>query len=88
MYMNVSNEYCECNRRLEGDRFFTSDFNEETYTKKGLEWVNTTESLRDVLDRHYPEITEKWVNSTSAFSVWDAPPEAHNPIPIYLRVPQ
>ncbi|KAK1317694.1 Alpha-dioxygenase 1 [Acorus calamus] len=31
-------------RRLEADRFFTSNFNEETYTKKGLEWVNTTES--------------------------------------------
>ncbi|PPS05909.1 hypothetical protein GOBAR_AA14728 [Gossypium barbadense] len=28
-------------RRLEADRFFTSDFNEEAYTKKGFEWVNT-----------------------------------------------
>ncbi|KAJ4729158.1 alpha-dioxygenase 1-like [Melia azedarach] len=74
-------------RRLEADRFFTSNFSEETYTKKGFEWVNTTESLRDVLERHYPELTEKWLNSTSAFSVWDAPPNAHNPIPLYLRVP-
>ncbi|KAK1292916.1 Alpha-dioxygenase 1 [Acorus calamus] len=74
-------------RRLEADRFFTSDFNEETYTKKGLEWVNTTESLRDVITRHYPEITEKWMNSTSAFSVWDSPPNAPNPIPIFLRIP-
>ncbi|KAG8384794.1 hypothetical protein BUALT_Bualt04G0155500 [Buddleja alternifolia] len=74
-------------RRLEADRFFTSDFNEEAYTKKGLEWVNTTESLKDVLDRHYPEMSDKWMNSTSAFSVWDAPPEPHNLIPLYLRVP-
>ncbi|XVE83908.1 hypothetical protein DITRI_Ditri16bG0126000 [Diplodiscus trichospermus] len=75
-------------RRLEADRFFTSNFNEETYTKKGFEWVNTTESLKDVLDRHYPEITKKWMNSTSAFSVWDAPPNAdHNLIPLYLRLP-
>ncbi|KAJ0111726.1 hypothetical protein Patl1_02681 [Pistacia atlantica] len=58
-------------RRLEADRFFTSNFNEETYTKKGFHWVNTTESLKDVLDRHYPKMTEKWMNSTSAFSVWD-----------------
>ncbi|KAF5191456.1 Alpha-dioxygenase [Thalictrum thalictroides] len=43
-------------RRLEADRFFTSYFNEETYTKKGLEWVNTTESMKDVLQRHYPEM--------------------------------
>ncbi|KAK8556680.1 hypothetical protein V6N12_003077 [Hibiscus sabdariffa] len=60
-------------RRLEADRFFTSECNEETYTKKGLEWVNTTESLKDVLDCHYPEIPKKWINSTSAFSVWDSP---------------
>ncbi|XP_019428264.1 PREDICTED: alpha-dioxygenase 1-like [Lupinus angustifolius] len=74
-------------RRLEADRFFTSNFNEETYTKKGLEWVNTTESLKDVIDRHYPQITHKWMNSSSAFSVWDSPPNTHNPIPIYLRIP-
>ncbi|KAI3452394.1 hypothetical protein Pfo_009059 [Paulownia fortunei] len=74
-------------RRLEADRFFTSDFNEEAYTKKGLEWVNTTESLKHVLDRHCPEMSNKWINSTSAFSVWDAPPQPHNPIPLYLRLP-
>ncbi|KAJ9683482.1 hypothetical protein PVL29_019173 [Vitis rotundifolia] len=74
-------------RRLGADRFFTSNFNEETYTKKGLEWVNTTESLKDVLDRHYPEMTEKWMNSSSAFSVWDSAPNAHNLVPLYLRVP-
>ncbi|KAM4132745.1 hypothetical protein ACJW30_01G275100 [Castanea mollissima] len=75
-------------RRLEADRFFTSNFNEETYTKKGFEWVNNTESLKDVLSRHYPELVKKWMNSTSAFSVWDSPPNSHNPIPLLLRVPQ
>ncbi|KAH9790517.1 alpha-dioxygenase 1 [Citrus sinensis] len=58
------------------------------YTKKGLEWVKKTESLKDVLDRHYPEITKKWMNSASAFSVWDSPRKAYNPIPLYLRVPK
>ncbi|XP_071706536.1 alpha-dioxygenase PIOX-like isoform X2 [Rutidosis leptorrhynchoides] len=75
-------------RRLEADRFFTSDFNEKVYTKKGLEWVNTTESLKDVLDRHYPEMTNRWMNSTSAFTVWDAPPDPKNPVPVYLRIPK
>ncbi|KAI3808706.1 hypothetical protein L1987_24664 [Smallanthus sonchifolius] len=74
-------------RRLEADRFFTSDFNEEVYTKKGLEWVNTTESLKDVLDRHYEKMTDKWMNSASAFRVWDAPPEPNNLVAIYFRVP-
>ncbi|KAF3330145.1 hypothetical protein FCM35_KLT05476 [Carex littledalei] len=59
-------------RRLEADRFFTSNFNEKTYTKKGFQWVNTTEGLRDVIHRHYPEITDKWMKSASAFSVWDS----------------
>ncbi|XP_059670196.1 alpha-dioxygenase PIOX-like [Cornus florida] len=72
-------------RRLEADRFFTSNFNEETYTKKGLKWVNTTESLKDVIDRHYPEMTNKWMNSASAFSVWDSPPDSVKPSPLYLR---
>ncbi|CAN0856564.1 Alpha-dioxygenase PIOX [Linum grandiflorum] len=74
-------------RRLEADRFFTSYFNEEIYTNKGLAWVNTTESLKDVIDRHYPGMTQKWMNSTSAFTVWDAPPQPYNPIPLYLRIP-
>ncbi|MCE0481657.1 Alpha-dioxygenase 1 [Datura stramonium] len=75
-------------RRLEADKFFTSNYNEETYTKKELEWVDTTESLKDVLDRHYPEMTKKWMNSNSAFSVWGSSPELYNPIPLYFRLPQ
>lgn len=78
---------CEKCRRLEADRFFTSNYNEETYTKKGLEWVNTTESLKDVIDRHYPELSETWMNSASAFSVWDSAPTNPSPVPLYFRVP-
>ncbi|XP_078438313.1 peroxidase superfamily protein [Wolffia australiana] len=74
-------------RRLQGDRFFTSHFNEKTYTKKGLEWVNNTESFKDVINRHYPDLATKWINSTSGFSVWDAPPEKPSWVPLYLRIP-
>ena len=77
--------YC---RRLEADKFFTSNFNEETYTKMGFEWVKSTENLKDVIERHYPEMTDKWMNSSSAFSVWDSPPNPHIHVPLYLRVPQ
>ncbi|KAI3936812.1 hypothetical protein MKW98_021674 [Papaver atlanticum] len=72
-------------RRLEADRFFTTNFNSRTYTEKGLEWVNKTESLRDVISRHYPEMTRKWMKSSSAFSVWDSSPTSTNFIPLYLR---
>ncbi|KAF5194351.1 Alpha-dioxygenase [Thalictrum thalictroides] len=74
-------------RRLEADRFFTSYFNKETYTKKGLEWVNTTENMKDVLQRHHPEMLTTWMNSSSVFTVWDSPPPSHNPVPLYLRFP-
>ncbi|KAK7391833.1 hypothetical protein VNO78_20256 [Psophocarpus tetragonolobus] len=74
-------------RRLEADRFFTSNYNEETYTKTGLAWVNSTETLKDVLDRHYSGLTAKWMNYESAFSVWDSAPQPHNPMPLYLRIP-
>lgn len=74
-------------RRLEGDRFFTTNFNEDSYTKVGLKWVNTTESLKDVIDRHYPEMTSKWMNSESAFSLWSDTPKPHNPVPVWLRLP-
>ncbi|KAK7844720.1 alpha-dioxygenase 2 [Quercus suber] len=72
-------------RRLEADRFFTSNFNSKTYTKKGLEWVNKTETLKDVIDRHFPEMTKKWMTCSSAFSVWDSMPTPANYIPLYLR---
>ncbi|KAG8484148.1 hypothetical protein CXB51_022954 [Gossypium anomalum] len=72
-------------RRLEADRFFTTNFNPKTYTEKGLEWVNKTETLKDVIDRHFPDMTAKWMRCSSAFSVWSAPPDKTNYIPLYLR---
>ncbi|XP_020215718.2 alpha-dioxygenase 2 isoform X2 [Cajanus cajan] len=73
-------------RRLEADRFFTTNFNSKTYTDKGLEWVNRTESLKDVIDRHFPEMTKNWMRCSSAFSVWDSMPDPTNYIPLYLRL--
>lgn len=61
-------------RRLEADRFFTTNFNSKTYTEKGLEWVNKTETLKDVIDRHFPNMTRKWMKCTSAFSIWNSTP--------------
>ncbi|KAF5734551.1 alpha-dioxygenase 2 [Tripterygium wilfordii] len=72
-------------RRLEADRFFTTNFNSQTYTDKGLERVNNTETLKDVIDRHFPGTTKKWMRCSSAFSVWDSPPNPRNCIPLYLR---
>ncbi|KAK4800467.1 hypothetical protein SAY86_020954 [Trapa natans] len=72
-------------RRLEADRFFTINFNPQTYTKKGMEWISKTESLKDVIDRHFPGMTQKWMKCSSAFSVWDSAPNQATLIPLYLR---
>ncbi|XP_030521894.2 alpha-dioxygenase 2-like isoform X1 [Rhodamnia argentea] len=72
-------------RRLEADRFFTTNFNARTYTEKGLEWVNTTETLKDVIDRHFPDMTRKYMRSSSAFAVWDSLPTPTSYLPLYLR---
>ncbi|WRX17619.1 hem peroxidase [Theobroma cacao] len=71
---------------LEADHFFTINFNSQTYAEKGLEWVNKTEALKDVIDRHFLDMTRKWMRCSSAFSVWDAALNKTNYIPLYLRL--
>lgn len=56
-------------RRLESDPFLNEYYNEETYTKAGLNWIeNKTESLKDVLRRHYPDVIEDIPEDYSAFT--------------------
>lgn len=58
-------------RRLEADRFYTEDYNEETYTKEGLKWIDDS-SLKSVLLRHYPELANSGLaNVKNAFEPWD-----------------
>jgi tetratricopeptide (TPR) repeat protein len=59
-------------RRLQADRFYTDSYNEETYTREGLEWIDQTE-FKDVLLRHYPELAQTGLaNVKNAFEPWDA----------------
>lgn len=54
-------------RRLEADRFFTDNFNKETYTDVGFQWVKSTNSMRDVLQRHFPNVDHVIAKGSSAF---------------------
>jgi hypothetical protein len=56
-------------RRLKSDRFFTRDYNAETYTQTGLDWIEET-SMRDVLLRHYPELAPTLRGVDNAFAPW------------------
>jgi hypothetical protein len=56
-------------RRLKSDRFFTTDFTPEVYTQTGIDWVTKTK-MKDVLLRHYPELTPALEGMPNAFLPW------------------
>ena len=58
-------------RRLQADRFYTDNYNEETYTRVGLDWIDDVD-LKAVLLRHHPELaTTGLANVRNAFEPWD-----------------
>lgn len=58
-------------RRLQADRFYTDNYNEATYTKEGLDWIDSA-SLKTVLLRNFPELAGTGLaNVTNAFEPWD-----------------
>jgi len=58
-------------RRLEADRFFTESYDEATYTKEGLEWIDDA-TFKSVLLRHHPELAKTGLaNVNNAFEPWD-----------------
>ena len=56
-------------RRLKSDRFFTRDYNAETYTQTGLDWIDDT-TMIDVLKRHHPELAPALEGVENAFAPW------------------
>jgi hypothetical protein len=58
-------------RRLQADRFYTDNYNEATYTKEGLDWIDSN-SFKTVLLRNYPELARTGLSNVSnAFEPWD-----------------
>jgi hypothetical protein len=56
-------------RRLQSDRFFTTDYNEQTYTRAGLDWIEQT-TMVTVLTRHLPQLKPLLSNVENAFAPW------------------
>ena len=56
-------------RRLNSDRFFTTDYTPEVYTQAGLDWV-ANNSMISVLLRHYPKLEPALRLSKNAFAPW------------------
>lgn len=56
-------------RRLQSDRFFTTDYNEKTYTRAGLDWIEQT-TMTTVLNRHLPQLAPLLSKVENAFAPW------------------
>jgi hypothetical protein len=59
-------------RRLKSDRFFTTDFTPEIYSREGMDWVQNT-TFTDILRRHFPDVTSGIAEGKSPFAPWGAP---------------
>lgn len=57
-------------RRLESDRFFTTDFRDETYTVAGMNWVRDND-MRSVLLRHFPDLFPALAGVANPFAPWN-----------------
>ena len=57
-------------RRLNSDRFFTTDYNARVYTQTGLDWIDDND-MSSVLLRHFPELLPSLRNVKNAFAPWN-----------------
>ncbi|MDX6697876.1 MAG: hypothetical protein QOE65_1273 [Solirubrobacteraceae bacterium] len=56
-------------RRLNSDRFFTTDYTPEVYTEAGLEWIDRN-TMVSVLLRHFPQLEPALRGVENAFAPW------------------
>ncbi len=56
-------------RRLNSDRFFTTDFTEEIYSKAGMDWIRDN-TMSTVLLRHLPGLAPSLRGVQNAFAPW------------------
>jgi hypothetical protein len=57
-------------RRLNSDRFFTTDFTPQVYSEAGMAWLQQN-SMLTVLQRHYPALLPALRGVTNAFAPWN-----------------
>ncbi len=56
-------------RRLNSDRFFTTDYTEEVYSKAGMDWIRDN-AMSTVLLRHLPGLAPSLEGVQNAFAPW------------------
>jgi hypothetical protein len=58
-------------RRIRSDRFFTADFNERTYTREGIEWIDRR-TMADILRDHLG-LAGELTGIRNPFHLWNLP---------------
>jgi Animal haem peroxidase len=58
-------------RRLNSDRFFTTDFTPEVYSPVGMEWIRDNDMV-SVLLRHFPALSPALAHMKNAFWPWNS----------------
>ena len=56
-------------RRLNSDRFFTTDYTPQVYTQTGMDWIHKND-MSTVLLRHYPRLGPALRGVKNAFAPW------------------
>jgi hypothetical protein len=56
-------------RRLNRDRFFTTDYTPQIYTQAGMDWINDN-TMSTVLLRHFPNLGASLYQVNNAFAPW------------------
>ncbi len=56
-------------RRIQGDRFYTTDFNANTYSKVGMNRINHA-TLKGILVKHFPELKNDLEKNANPFQIW------------------
>ena len=54
-------------RRLDSDKYFTTDFNTAIYPEVRMNWVQNTTTMIDALLRHHPELCPAIRGVTNTF---------------------
>jgi hypothetical protein len=57
-------------RRIKADRFYTTDYNAQTYTQEGLDWIDQN-TMKSVILRHHPELKKSLYGVLNAFNPWN-----------------
>jgi hypothetical protein len=57
-------------RRLKSDRFFTTDYTPQVYTRVGIDWIEQND-MSSVLLRHYPELAPALRGKDNVFAPWN-----------------